>query len=771
MAVSRFSRPTREAFVPLPYDKMQGLLMQGEQDIRMREHEMSELQAMLRNMNIVEGDRAYLEGRVGEFEQLVDKYDKKYNSYLDPNARREWNQMSHGITNDKYLNALSEQYKRKLKEDELIQAITVEGGTTLFSTDWSKVSTVDNEGRINLTNTELQKKLDWDKRMTEIANFSLQEEETSWKGTIPDAKSMQVANRVLLEIPKGSWKGINEKQVLNKLGSMFEQYKDTNEYTQQKKVLTKQGLSNDDADLLIMSELEKVGRGKIHGSTKDDSQIISNPLYKGGENGGSILDIKGDIGINTSTMSTSDINVSGFGETIKVSESAAKSAENTIRALVGKVSSNTPFYLLGRGTNDNPTYTTVQDITSLTSIKNYKPKTKPIDISTISSQQFNRLNQEDQISFMNALDTYNTEMVNIENAKNKAEAIADATGFDAYKEVSNALNFGRFHPNVQQVIADGIINGLKFDDLKTQLEVLGLEEDRNKLNFGKLTGSAIVSPAIVSNPYTAALALIVGMQTGSSSPKTVQFENEYLNLSKKYNNQLKEKGNIEYPNNIIDITGTNSEEQLKFISNGVVDRNITIKIDGKLSTDKHTDTYKWLEDNQKKGNSLIVRPTMSPTGKFDEFAFTFYDNNGKLVGTKFGTLEGNYQQTGQFQQMLFNDMVNIGQKYYQQGNTIKGKNLFDAGSYGLALMTPTPQGTIGEQLEKLNISRAKKGDEFSFILPSDKKINIKSYGNYWDGDIYVGGKYGKLSELFNVNGFSSVNSILTVLQQQGLLND
>ena len=136
-----------------------------------------------------------------------------------------------------------------------------------------------NKYNTNLT-TNLQEKLDYEKQRQDIWNYAIQEEGGSYKGKLANAETEAKAGRLFLEIPKTSWQGVNDTQITNKFKGALAQYMSTAEYDQEKALLKKNGLDDKQADIKIADDMLKSGLLKKHMITKDDSQILNNPLSK-----------------------------------------------------------------------------------------------------------------------------------------------------------------------------------------------------------------------------------------------------------------------------------------------------------------------------------------------------------------------------------------------------------------------------------------------------------------------------------------------------------
>src|SRR3972149_1368741 len=160
MAISRFSKPTREAFVPLPYEQYQKMFAEGEGQIRQQEDEMSELSEKLKNMKVLQGDIPFLQEEFGKHSKFVEDYDKKYRSYLDPEARRKWRQQVSAITNNKNLDAVSKSYAGMEQEEALKVKMIANGEIPIFGGGYKKHTTVNPEtGQISIYQPHITPKL------------------------------------------------------------------------------------------------------------------------------------------------------------------------------------------------------------------------------------------------------------------------------------------------------------------------------------------------------------------------------------------------------------------------------------------------------------------------------------------------------------------------------------------------------------------------------------------------------------------------------------
>lgn len=114
--------------------------------------------------------------------------------------------------------------------------------------------------------------LDYQNKRDQIATSSLQEE--GGEGSLPSLQAM--GNSPYLTV--GSWKGVNKKQVLNKMAYMLDMYKDTEEYIQEKKKLMRlEGLTEAQAEQEIADSMASVAYSKVHLTTSN--QFLADPVF------------------------------------------------------------------------------------------------------------------------------------------------------------------------------------------------------------------------------------------------------------------------------------------------------------------------------------------------------------------------------------------------------------------------------------------------------------------------------------------------------------
>jgi hypothetical protein len=118
---------------------------------------------------------------------------------------------------------------------------------------------------------DLQGQLDYTEEQGKLWDKALHEEST--KGKLP---TEMLGKTPFIEIAKG--RGITNTQVLNKAAYILRQYKDTDEYKQQKRALMElQGLSSDVAEKHIAEDILDTGKSRRYYS--DDSQIVHDTQY------------------------------------------------------------------------------------------------------------------------------------------------------------------------------------------------------------------------------------------------------------------------------------------------------------------------------------------------------------------------------------------------------------------------------------------------------------------------------------------------------------
>lgn len=127
---------------------------------------------------------------------------------------------------------------------------------------------------------DLQKELDYQKQKQDIWNYAIQEEGGSSKTSLKDAESQAKLGRIFMELKKTGWQGVSDKQIHSKFAGAMADYMETPEYKQEKRKYQMLGMSELQADTKIADDMLKIGRLKEHIITRDDSQIINNPIPK-----------------------------------------------------------------------------------------------------------------------------------------------------------------------------------------------------------------------------------------------------------------------------------------------------------------------------------------------------------------------------------------------------------------------------------------------------------------------------------------------------------
>lgn len=118
---------------------------------------------------------------------------------------------------------------------------------------------------------DIQSQLDYTEQQGKLWDKALHEEST--KGKLP---TEMLGKTPFIEIAKG--RGITNTQVLNKAAYILNQYKNTDEYKQQKRsLMSLQGLSNEAAEKAIAEDILDTGKSRRYYS--DDSQIVHDTQY------------------------------------------------------------------------------------------------------------------------------------------------------------------------------------------------------------------------------------------------------------------------------------------------------------------------------------------------------------------------------------------------------------------------------------------------------------------------------------------------------------
>lgn len=173
--------------------------------------------------------------------------------------------------------AIAESKKQKELEDKY-------GAKTLpFKKVPNSLITTDvNTGEIRYlkpseVSSNIEEQLDYTGKQSQLWKDALHEE--GIQGGLPKVIS---EDNPFIEIWKS--KGINDKQILNKLEYIRQQYQNTPEYTQQKRKIAElelQGVPKDEANMLaeykIADDIIDMGRSKKYLTT--DSQVVSNSAY------------------------------------------------------------------------------------------------------------------------------------------------------------------------------------------------------------------------------------------------------------------------------------------------------------------------------------------------------------------------------------------------------------------------------------------------------------------------------------------------------------
>lgn len=290
----RFNTYKPNEFVKLPYDDIVKAMAMREQQYQQGYLAPSAYQQEMNKIDVRAVDRPYAQ-------QLQQEAVNKANALAKDVYGGDYGAAALDITKGLAESASDPFYKfnkTAFKDEEEAKKIkaqlTAEGKYLGFNEDIFNKAYYDSETGEKRTDikSDLQRELDYSKAQQDIWNYAIHEEGGSSKGKIADAETQAKAGKLFLEIPKTSWEGVTgggnfanvahgKGQVDRKFIGALTDYMGTTEYTQQKKKLhEKMGMSEEDADKKIASDMYQVGMLKTYKKYKDDTTIISNPIAK-----------------------------------------------------------------------------------------------------------------------------------------------------------------------------------------------------------------------------------------------------------------------------------------------------------------------------------------------------------------------------------------------------------------------------------------------------------------------------------------------------------
>lgn len=236
------------------------------------------LQASLSKFKALPKDKEYID-------KVVEKVQNTFSTLATTiQGNKRWdlasdtiNELKMDFLKDQNIQGIQESYLAYQKELDLEQDMLSKGKTpvNLNLIDWQNHSTVSPDGKLNIYQSKLQPKADYNSEMFELAKV-IQPDISESNLESSDVSGFLKTTKV---------KELSEKKINSNMPELFRNYSNTDSYKQQKqlkiKELVQSGLSLEDAsqqaDLSIAQDLKDIASLRIF--KEEDSQFIQDPNY------------------------------------------------------------------------------------------------------------------------------------------------------------------------------------------------------------------------------------------------------------------------------------------------------------------------------------------------------------------------------------------------------------------------------------------------------------------------------------------------------------